>query len=281
MASDTAFYLPLACPDGADPSYEYFTPTEATMSVWSPELQHGGPPTGLLSRALINQVGGRDGYFSRVTTDILGAVGYGINRVRAQVIRPGRQISVIGAELDVAGPDGTFRTAARASAWLLSGADTTAISSSPVEPLRPLPDDLDVRVGMTLSTEGSGVDWGTVGFIGQVETANVAGRNGATSALWIRPRFPLVAGEETSDLASAFTVIDVANGVGTQLNPQEWTWMNTDTTVHFIRPPRGTWIGLDSELSVGPNGFGATYCDLYDADGFIGRSAQTLLLVAR
>lgn len=57
--------------------------------------------------------------------------------------------------------------------------------------------------------------------------------------------------------------------------------MNTDTTVHFIRPPRGEWIGLDSDLAVGPEGYGATLADLYDADGFIGRSAQTVLMAKR
>lgn len=272
---DAAYYLPL--PGLADDGYEYFQPTSSTLSVWAPTLQHGGPPTALLMRSIEALAAGRSGSFSRVTTDILGAVGLDVNRVRAQVIRPGRQISVIGAELDVQQPDGGFRTAARASAWFLDGTPSDSIRSLPRESLASLPSEIPTRIGVT-TDDGAGVDWGTVGFIGTTQTGRLPGRNGATPAVWVRPRLPLVDGEVTSDLASAFIVIDVANGVGTSLDPRKWSWMNTDTTVHLTRAPRGDWIALDSDLAVGCDGYGATFADLYDQDGFIGRSAQTVLL---
>lgn len=272
---DAAYYLPL--PGNADDGYEYFQPTSSTLSVWAPTLQHGGPPTALLVRSIQALAQGRSGSFSRLTTDILGAVGLDVNRVRAQVIRPGRKISVIGAELDVRQPDGSFRTAARASAWFLDGAPSDSIENQPREPLVPLPRDIPTRIGVTTDDTG-GVDWGTVGFIGATETGRVPGRNGKTPAVWVRPRLPLVEGEDTSELASAFIVFDVANGIGTNLDPRQWSWMNMDTTVHLTRAPRGDWIGLDSDLAVGPDGYGASFGDLYDQDGFIGRSAQTVLL---
>ena len=283
-----AYYLPIPAPDGgttdSEPGDEYFQPTEATASVWSSSIQHGGPPTGLLVRAMENAVGGpapADSMaFTRVTMEILGAIRYGVSRVRTTIPRPGKQISQVAAELAEQQPDGSFRVVARTTAWRMLARDSAAITRTPQPPQTPGPEELTTSIGFPTTGENA-IVWGSIGFIGTIETAVLAGgRNGTTPAIWIRPALPLVDGEITSGLASAFTVIDVANGLGSGLNPLEWSWMNTDTTVHLVRAPAGTWIGVDSTLAAGPDGYGATFGDLYDADGFVGRSAQTVLLSA-
>ncbi len=288
--ADEAYYLPTAVDDAqAGDGWEYFAPSGSVVSVWSPDIQHGGPPTGLLTRSLRRAAAAEndngDGArvtFSRIATDILGAIGLGTNRIRGEVIRPGRRISLIGAELQVAGPDGSYRTAATARAWQLHGSSSTDIEHAPREPMSPRPDSLAIHRGVT-PTSTQGVDWGTIGFIGSTETAWVPGpgRAGPLSAVWIRPLAPLVAGEETDFLDSLCVVADVANGVGCDLDPRRWTWMNTDTTLHLLRRPCGSWVALDAELAAGPDGFGATFADLYDEAGFVGRTAQTVLLSAR
>ncbi|MFT3662368.1 MAG: thioesterase family protein [Gordonia sp. (in: high G+C Gram-positive bacteria)] len=273
-----AYFEPVDVPDGEDPGYDYFQPTGATVSVWSKDIQHGGPPTGLLVRAMEQAADPADGQeFSRVTMEILGAVGLGLNRVRTSIPRPGRQISQVAAELDVKQPDGSWRTVARTVAWRLKRADSSPIARLPHEPLPTRPADLPTMIGFP-DLEGAAVPWGRVGFIGTVEIAGQPGRNGETPAVWLRPLLPLVAGEETSPLASAFTVIDVANGLGATLNPLEWSWMNTDTTVHLVSQPVSEWIGIDSSMAAGGDGYGASFADLYDETGFLGRSAQTVLL---
>ncbi|MGW0038575.1 thioesterase family protein [Gordonia sp. NPDC003376] len=283
---DNAFYLPVPdLPDEpgtehAGTGYEYFQPTPATVSPWSTDIQHGGPPTGLLMRALERTASDPGLHFTRVTVDLIGAVGLDVNRVRARVARPGRRISMVTAELEVRRPDGGYRVAARASAWLMRADDTAAITGQPLPPLHPLPDDLDIRRGVT-ADPSLGVDWGTEGFIGAVHCAVLPGRTGQTAAVWLRPAVGLVEGEQISDLESIMTVVDVANGVGTRLDPGQWSWMNTDTTVHLTAVPRGQWLGIDAEMATGRDGFGASFADLYDLDGFIGRSAQTALLDGR
>lgn len=273
-----AYYVPIPVPAGDDPGYEYFQPTPATISVWAPVLQHGGPPTGLLVRAMQNAVDPADGQvFTRVTMEILGAIGLGVNRVRTQIPRPGRQISQVTAELEERRPDGSYRTVGRAVAWRLMSSDTAAIADPPHGPLPKGPGELPRTIGFP-EIDGVPVAWGRIGFIGTVEVATQPGRNGRTPATWIRPLLPLVEGEQTDALASAFTVIDVANGVGTRLDPREWSWMNTDTTVHLLAQPAGEWIGLDSATATGAGGYGASLADLYDETGYLGRSAQTVLL---
>lgn len=277
---ESCYYVPIDRPAAEhDAGYEYFQPTEATQSVWASTMQHGGPPSGLMMRSLLRCDPSPAQRFTRVTTEILGPIGLGVNRLRTEVIRPGRQISLVGTDLEVAQADGSFRLAARSVGWRLRTADTAHVAHEP-EPLRPGPADLTPVTGVTESDD-LGVDWGTVGFIGSIESAAIPGRVGDTPAVWVRPAIPLVGGEQITDLESIFTVIDIANGLGTRLRTDQWTWMNTDTTVHLTRTPRGPWVGIDADMVQGPEGFGATFADLYDAGGFIGRSAQTVLLAER
>ncbi|MCH5642803.1 MULTISPECIES: thioesterase family protein [unclassified Gordonia (in: high G+C Gram-positive bacteria)] len=273
----SSYYEPIAAPDYEADGHEYYQPTPATLSVWAPEIQHGGPPAGLLMRAMLRCAPDPDQHFTRVTTEILGPIGLGVNRIRARVLRPGRQITLIGADLEVQQPDGGFRTAAQSVGWRMRLADSAPIERIPLPALATGPDDVDSVIGVT-ADESLGVDWGTTGFIGTVESARVEGRTGDTPAVWLRPAIDLVADEPIADLESIFTVLDVANGLGTRLRPDEWTWMNTDTTVHLTAAPRGHWLGIDADMATGRHGFGATFADLYDVDGFIGRSAQTVLL---
>lgn len=270
----SSYYRPIAVPDGADSSFDYFVPTEATVSVWSSDIQHGGPPAGLMMRSLIRASGDDGKAFTRVTTEILGAMGLGVNRVRASVVRPGRRISQVAADLEVQTPSGEFRPVGRTVAWRIAVGDSSPVEHSPQPPLPALPDDLPQIVGFPDDGEEA-VPWGRIGFIGTTVLARQEGRNGATPAVWIRPAIPLLDDEEMSPLESVFTVLDVANGVGTRLDPTKWSWMNMDTTVHLVRQPTSPWLGLDADLAIGASGYGASFADLYDVSGFLGRSAQT------
>lgn len=277
LVVESCYYVPIDPPASAgNTGHEYFQPTEATQSVWASTMQHGGPPSGLMMRSLLRCDAQPGQQFTRVTTEILGPIGLGVNRIRAAVMRPGRQISLVGTDLEVQQADGSFRLAARSVGWRLRTADTADIAEPP-EALTPTPDDLTPVHGVTENSD-LGVDWGTIGFIGSIESATAPGRTGDTPAVWVRPAIALVGGEEISDLESMFTVIDIANGLGTRLRTDQWTWMNTDTTVHLTRIPSGPWVGIDADMVQGPDGFGATFGDLHDRHGFIGRSAQTVLL---
>jgi Acyl-CoA thioesterase C-terminal domain len=64
--------------------------------------------------------------------------------------------------------------------------------------------------------------------------------------------------------------------------PLDWSrfiFINTDLTVHLLRPPVGEWVCLDSVTHV--DGLGMTDTALWDVNGRIGRAAQTLLVRAR
>ncbi len=92
---------------------------------------------------------------------------------------------------------------------------------------------------------------------------------------------PLVDGEPVTEVQRLAMVVDSANGVGAALDPTEFLFMNTDTTVHLHRVPWGADFALRARASIGPDGIGVTTADLFDRQGFIGTSAQTLLVLRR
>jgi hypothetical protein len=98
---------------------------------------------------------------------------------------------------------------------------------------------------------------------------------------WLSPRVHLVDAEPTTALQRLAMVVDSANGIGAALDTEEYMFMNTDTVVHLHRLPAGEEFGLRARASIGPDGVGATTAELFDRSGFIGTSAQSLLVQRR
>jgi len=73
-------------------------------------------------------------------------------------------------------------------------------------------------------------------------------------------------------------VVDSANGVGAALDPSQYAFMNTDTVLHLHRLPAGQDFAVRARGSIGPDGIGVTTAEVFDRDGYIGTSAQTLLV---
>lgn len=268
----TAFYEPLT-PDAtaADTTIERFRPTAHTVSTWGPDMQHGAPPSALLVRALEQHRARPDTRPTRICIDLLGPIPLTDLDVRTRLERPGRRIELLVAELWTTTGDGTDRPVARGTAWRLETIDLPDIPAlahtrdphlPPVDTL----DDTDLDV------------FGATGYIDTLDWRVVTplGVPGP-SAAWLRTHAALVAGETPTPLQRLFTVADVANGIGSKLNPAQWLFLNTDLTVHLFRAPGpGTWTGISAETAVGPDGVGMTTGILHDETGPLGRITQTV-----
>lgn len=249
-----AYFEPL----GSDDGWEVFRATPHTVSAWGPDLQHGAPPSAILTRAMERLDAGGDARIARVAVDLLGPVPLGELRTRARVARPGRRIQLLESELVAGG-----RTVARASAWRLATGDTTDVEQAAETP-RVLPD-----------TDHNG-DFFTRWTSGYIDSLEIRGAEDGT--VWARPTLPLVAGEEPTPVQHVMCVADIANGVGAVLEPAEWRFLNTDLVTHLHRPPVGRWIGVAARASIGPDGVGATSGTLFDEKGAIGDTLQALLV---
>lgn len=249
-----AYFEPL----GTDDGWEVFHATSHTVSAWGPDLQHGSPPSAILTRAMDRLEGTDQMRIARVAVDLLGPVPLGVVRTRARVVRPGRKVQLLEAELEAAG-----RVVARASSWRMLVGDSVEVEQAADGP-RHLPDVTGVSEFFRRWTSG---------YIDSLEI-----REASDGAVWVRPQLALVAGEVMTPVERVMAVADIANGVGAVLDPQQWRFLNTDLVTHLHRHPHGEWIGVTASASVGPDGVGATSGTLYDEEGAIGHTVQALLV---
>ncbi|MGY4712107.1 thioesterase family protein [Mycolicibacterium sp. CBM1] len=248
---------------GSDGDAQVFMSTDCTRSNWTPEIQHGSPPLALLTKAIEERLpaGLRIG---RLTLDILGAIPVTEVRVQTKVDRPGSRISLLSAEMSA------DRPVARVSAWALATSDTADAATDRYPPL---------VEGPTAPLELHWKDAG--GYIDSVQWRPQNDRSAGATVYWMAPEVGLVDDEPTTALQRLTMVADSANGVGAALDPAQFVYMNTDTTLHVHRLPTGSDFALRARGSIGPDGVGVTTAEIFDRDGFIGTTAQTLLVQRR
>jgi acyl-coenzyme A thioesterase PaaI-like protein len=259
-ASEGSFYLPTDAPDEV-------LATPATAGPWSPTAQHGGPPSGLLTRALEGLLGpGRT--LARISVDLLGPVPVGRLRVSAAVERPGRTVALLSATLhDVA----AGRPCAVARAWAVPTSDDGPGKDVPLPhgPADGAPGDLPAS-------------WAR-GYVDHVTWSWVSGAvlSPGAATVWMRPTVPLLPDEPLTGLPMLMTCVDSASGVSAALDPAEWAFLNTELTVHLLREPVGDWVCVDAETTLGPAAAGIATATVHDERGLVARTTQSLLVTPR
>ncbi|HZB06401.1 MAG TPA: thioesterase family protein [Thermoleophilaceae bacterium] len=241
-------------------------PSELTRGPWDRNSQHAGPASALLARA-IELCEPRDGTrVARVTVEILKPLPIEPLTLNAQIVRPGKSVELIEASLE-----GAHGELARARGWRLAETDITA----DWEQDDPPPGRQDAEA-LEFFPTGEAVGWHTA-----MEIVFARGRflEPGPATVWMRPRVALVEGESITPLQRVMLAADGGNGVSAPLPWDRFIFINTDLTVHLLRPPEGEWVCLDSVTHV--EGTGMTDTALWDERGRVGRAAQTLLVRAR
>jgi hypothetical protein len=249
-----------------------YHPSAHTRGPWDPGSQHGGAPAALIAREIERTGPGEEMFVARMTYEFLGAVPIAPLGVEARIIRPGRRMQVLEAELRT-----EERTVALARAVRLRRGDVEipaqalAASDPPRGPEAghpaPFPDSSGAegfhRTAMEISwLEGSYAEHGP-------------------ATAWFRLRLPLLAGEEPSALQRTVAAADFGNGVSRVLDFDKNLFVNTDLTVHVHREPETDWVQLDSRTVADPVGAGLSTSVLSDLRGPIGVAAQSLFVDTR
>jgi hypothetical protein len=246
--------------------------TELTRGPWDPGAQHAGPPAALLGRELERLPDAGEFQIGRVTCEILRSVPIAPVLVSAEIVRPGRRVQLLSAELrDEAG-----EPLMRVSAWRIRTAPV-AIPDGAATPAEPPPGP---EQGGEVEFFPTGQE---LGYHTAMEVRFLEGGfvEPGPARVWLRMRQPLVAGERPSPLQRVLVTADVGNGVSASLDYRRYLFINVDLTVHLERMPAGEWVCVDAVTLPQPNGVGTAESVLADEHGRIGRALQTLLIAER
>ena len=82
-----------------------FVATEATIGPWSPDAQHGGPPSALAARLMEAHEPAENQRLASVTVDILRPVPPGKLTARTATIRPGKRVALLETVLEAGGQE--------------------------------------------------------------------------------------------------------------------------------------------------------------------------------
>lgn len=266
--------LPLHLPEALyEPTDDGWVATALTIGPWDPGLQHAGPPAALLLREAERAGAISGGQSVRLSYDIFAPVPVGPVRISTSVVRPGRRIELVEAVLT--GSD--ERPLMRLSAWRMrvredDGTDggTVGPHPAPAGPEQSRPEDA------AFFTED-------VAYHRALEWRFAAGsfNSPGPAAAWTRPRCGLVAGEAMTPLEHLLVMTDAASGISASLDWNRATFANVDLSLALHRPPHGEWVGMDATTVLGGLGAAQCFAVLFDVDGAIGRSTQSLFVEPR
>ena len=254
-----------------DPFYEQlddmtFASSPWTAGPWGPDKQHAGPPSALLARA-IERFEPREGHrLGRVSIDVLGAVPVAPLRIEVERLRPGRRLELFEARAIADG-----RPVLVARAWRLACAPDEFPSGPERAALDPpeLPDAVPIRL------REMHID----GYLAAVDFRFERGSfdDAGPAMAWVRPRVPLLEGEDLTGWQRALLLADSGSGISLALDPIRYPAINCDLTVILHRDPATEWVGLDSATTITAGSGAMTATTLLDREGPIGLATQTLL----
>jgi hypothetical protein len=247
-----AFYTRLA--------EQRFASTLHSQGAWQPGEQHLAAASALMLAEVERRLP-TDKLVSRASFDVLGVIHSGEFTVDVQVIRGGRTIELVEANMRHAN-----LTSICARIWRLASSDTAQVQGIEWAPL-PLPEAMPP---LTFSSV-----WGG-GFISSLEARQDAAARPGRGRSWVRTRYPLVAGEPDPPVAGFLKVVDTANGLVVRGHPGAVFFANVDLTVHLFRQPEVGWVGFDTRVNFGPSGLGETFSVLHDMQGPVGTAVQSL-----
>ena len=250
-----------------------YASTDLTRGPWHPDHQHGGPPIALVARS-IERAAAALGltHVARLTANLLRPIPIAELEIAVQTEYAGRNVAHLAARLSAGGKElARFTAVAQREAQLEFPADL------PGHPLPQAPRSVEESPPAPFLFASK-----TIGYHDLIEgriAQGVAFRG--PSAVWFRLRHPVLAGEEPSALERVAVAADSGNGISAILDFHRYIFVNSDLSINLLRQARGEWICIAARTLLGPDGGGLAEARIFDAQGMIGRSTQSLAIRRR
>jgi hypothetical protein len=246
---------------------------------WSLDWLHGGPVAALLAHAVESlPADDVDWFISRLTIELSRPVPIEPLRYVAEITRAGRKVSIVEASVTNA-DSGVVLARARAvrirtTHVPLPFDDAELAPLLQIEPAPSTPSDghaIERAMSTPIAFHSAAIEQR---FVGDTE------RPGPVFD-WIRACVPLLPDHALTPLQRVAAAVDQASGISAVLPGATHSFINPDLTVHLFRPLQGEWVGMASATHHHTGGTAMTNTAIFDLEGRIGNSNQSLLLDAR
>jgi hypothetical protein len=250
-----------------------FRSTDLTRGPWHPEHQHGGPPIALAARC-IERAAAALGltHVARLTANLLRPIPIAELAIEVQTDYAGRNVAHFSARMVTLGKEVARFTAV---AQRVSGLDIPSGLPGHPLPQAPRAPAQSAPAPFLFASKNTGYHDLIEGRIAQ----GISFRG--PSAVWFRLRHALVAGEAPGGLERVAVAADSGNGVSAILDFHRYIFVNSDLTINLLRRAQGEWICIDACTLLGPDGGGLAEARIFDMQGLIGRSTQSLAIRPR
>jgi acyl-coenzyme A thioesterase PaaI-like protein len=296
-----------------------YTPTEYARGPWDPRAQHGGAPATLIAGAFERMEPGAELPFARLSFSFLRPVPLAPLTLTTRIVRPGRRVQELEAELRAIEPaDGADGSATGARTSTGAGAADKRKGGELVcraHALRilPAPEELPKLALQVVETheapplpgreQGHSVAFAPDGgeyksfaasaiemrFLhgrplkGQLPEVGVTSSHApvGTAGVWMHLCRPVLPDEAPTPLVYAMAAADFGNGIAAVLPFDEYVFINADLAITLNRRPEGEWIGLDARTMLHPGGIAWAQSVMHDERGPFGLATQALVVQRR
>ncbi|MGH1372087.1 MAG: acyl-CoA thioesterase domain-containing protein [Cellvibrionaceae bacterium] len=256
---------------------DVFTPQAAAGSPWSNTMQHGGPVNAMITMPIEKIAEEICMDVTRLTIDILKPVPMKPVKVKSHFLRKGGKMAVVDTVMTVEGSD---EPVASGRAVLLKAQQ----GLSPVfDVAASLPETRDsIASEPWIPKEmAAGLPPGLHNLIRFHPSTNKE-----RPVFWINGDANMLQGRAMTSLEQCATTADMTTVLAARMrvlqegiaSPAAMGLMNTNTTIHFSRPPVGEWFAFTDHFIEVTDGYGIAECAIYDEQGCIGRVAQNLIV---
>ena len=254
-----------------------FDPTPLAAGLWSPETIHGVAASGLLAKAMEEQLQNgepeaSDLVAARYHVDLFRPARMVTTRVRARVVRRGARLALLDAVLVQDSAEEGEVVCSRASATFLRRSDATpgevwgSHDRGSAPPLEFAPVTEEPHVPWFRSRKG----W---------SQSFADHQNAGRHATW-QTALPTVAGEPMTPFQAVASIADATSMV-TNWGTGGIEYINTDISLALARPPQGVQVGLRALEHVAEAGIAVGTAEVFDRAGTFGTATVTALANTR
>lgn len=243
-------------------------PTELAVGPWTANVQHGAAICGVATRAVEAVPTAQPMDIVRQTTDLSRGVPFGPTRVETRVLRDGKRLQVVEADIIV---DGAVY--ARSNVLRMRRASSLDEADRP----GPWPGEAEVRTRPEVNAHPELWKGPLAMSLQPMWERWEPGRG----VVWIRMTSELVAGEVMTPAVCASLAAEIIMTVGNSVSLDRYSVINADVSLSLTRLPIGTDIRVASVVRLGDGGYGVSEGELFDTTGRFGSGTKSLLIDRR